>query len=234
MLAVTSDTDWAHQDIWNYMQDILSEYGIKATVFCTNKLSVSKDHEIAIHPFFKNYETEKDVLEDLLRIYPTARGIRSHRLRISSEILDTCSKLGLKYDSSYQMIWQKTFPFYIRKNLIELPIYFMDDLNIIFKKGFTLKNHGLHNSKDTLSSMKIFIFHPIHVYLNTNDLSHYRMVKDMTQKPDLLVKFRNKGKGTCSLFITLLDYIRKNDIRCYTLSEIARIYERSNMKKTTR
>ena len=59
-------------------------------------------------------------------------------------------------------------------DILQIPIFFMDDthigwsINVNFKlEQFNLKNNGL----------KVFVFHPIHIFLNTNDLKIYQRAK---------------------------------------------------------
>ena len=53
----------------------------------------------------------------------------------------------------------------------------------------------------------VFDFHPIHVFLNTENLSRYERTRLLHQKPDELLKHRYQGKGTRTQLLNLLNLI---------------------------
>src|SRR2546426_792687 len=90
MLAVTLDVDWAPDKIVDEVISVLDSYRVPATLFCTN---FSKDvsgnssslagrfherHEVALHPNFQHTGTYDEVWDALLKLYPAAKGWRSH------------------------------------------------------------------------------------------------------------------------------------------------------------
>ena len=53
--------------------------------------------------------------------------------------------------------------------------------------------------------MKVFDFHPIHVFLNTESLNRYERARPFFQNPKELIKHRYEGYGTRNRFIELLE-----------------------------
>ena len=52
--------------------------------------------------------------------------------------------------------------------------------------------------------IKVFDFHPIHVFLNTESLNRYENTRPLHQNPKELIKHRFDGYGTRSRLIQLL------------------------------
>ena len=62
LIAISSDIDWAGDEVLSYMLAILDDYNIKATLFCTHDVSSIKGiekHELAIHPNFISGRAER-------------------------------------------------------------------------------------------------------------------------------------------------------------------------------
>lgn len=216
-VAITSDIDWAPDLIIDYLASILNEYGIRITFFCTHKINLEsiKKHELAIHPNFTKEKSDYDTIKELTEIYPAAKGIRSHGLYIHGGLYDIYKQFELEYESNFYMPGQVINPFVIFKGIVELPIYFSDDAPLSDPDSFNLADANLQ-----AEGLKIFNFHPIHVFLNTNKYSEYERAKPYLQNPVELDKFRNPGTGTKDALIGLLEHIKWNHIKCYTLRDI--------------
>ena len=55
------------------------------------------------------------------------------------------------------------------------------------------------------SGLKVFDFHPIHIFLNTENLKRYDQTRSIHQKPEELIKHRFSGFGVRDQFIKLLE-----------------------------
>jgi hypothetical protein len=223
IVAITSDIDWAPDDVIKYMLSILGEYRIKITFFCTHGINVKemKKHELAIHPNFTKDKTDEKTIHELMTLYPEAKGTRSHSLYIHSRLFNIYQGFGLEYDSNYILPGQIIEPFFIAKNILELPIFFEDDTHFLKSKNFDLNQFDLKRN-----GLKIFNFHPIHIFLNTQKVSDYVNAKNCLQEPAILRKYRNSDKGTEDMFIDLLNYLDNNDIDNLTLREVSDSYRR--------
>lgn len=58
--------------------------------------------------------------------------------------------------------------------------------------------------------LKVFDFHPIHVFLNTESLDRYERTRPLHQNPKELIKHRYQGDGTRSRLIELLELCRQS------------------------
>ena len=227
IIAITSDVDWAHDDVIKYMLSILDEYNIKITFFCTHEIKIKEmnKHELAIHPNFTKDKTDRETIQELMSLYPEAKGTRSHCLYRHSRLLEIYQEFGLEYESNYILPNQIIKPFFLPNNVLELPIFFSDDFHFLESTDFNLNRLDLERE-----GLKIFNFHPIHVFLNTEQINTYENAKKYLHEPKKLIKYRNASKkGTCDLFRELCDYIKANNIHSYMLQEVNEIWRGYHM-----
>jgi hypothetical protein len=225
MIGITADLDYCPQGVLDFFSDIVHDYGYKATFFMTHKLSVRSEHELALHPFFRDFERIGSVLDRLRRTFPGSIGIRTHRLRTADDWFLLYEKNGIKYDSSFLLTNRSILPFYVYGTciggLLEIPIYFVDDLHLWFPRRFPpAAMRRILNFVDRSHQSYVFAWHPIHVFLNTQTLAHYRKAKPFTREIDKLEKYRNSGRGVRTLFSGFLECLRRKDANPLTLSEI--------------
>ena len=89
--------------------------------------------------------------------------------------------------------------------------YFPRNLSNIFR---------MPNYIDGRVGLKVFDFHPIHIFINTQSSEHYQQCKAYYQIPEELADLRFEGIGVCTLFEDILKYLSKNNIKTKTLSEL--------------
>lgn len=224
IVAISLDMDWAASEVVEYALSFLHQYKIKATLFMTNKIDSSilfGQHELAIHPDFTTFNLEKHFI-DSLNNYPKAKGVRSHSFFFSERLSPIYKKYKIKYESNVMMYKQKNiYPYYISPTTLEIPLYFMD----FFYMEMEERNTSFRiDDLDLVSpGIKVFDFHPIHIFLNTSSLLIYDRAKKYYHRPEVLIKYRNSNSlGIKDLYIELLEYINKNRIKTQTLLEIVR------------
>lgn len=229
MIAFTTDIDWAPDEIIQDTIDLFEKYNVKCTLFCTHDSSVIKKlnrelFEIAIHPNFnkilngKGDKNAKEVLEEILKIYPESKGVRSHSMTQSSMLLALFKSLGIKYDCNqfFPYNW-KIYPYKCWTGLTRIPYNWEDDIHWLYNKRFDFDILKDYNNK----SMIVLDFHPIHVFLNTNSKLTYEKAKPFYQNYHKLIGFRNKKEqGVRDFLIKTLEKIEKREIRTYKLIEL--------------
>lgn len=220
-IFITIDVDWAPDEVILDTLELLNKYNCKATFFATHNTEVfssinEKDIEIGIHPNFnlllqgnnKYGENFEQVIDYYLNLYPNSVSVRSHSMTQNTPILRAFSNAGLKFDCNHFFPYQNSeillSPFYFwDNNLIRIPYFWEDDVNLLFfEQKYTisqlLKNQGL----------KVFDFHPIHIYLNTYSIDHYNEAKSVYHDFSRLSKLVNtKKKGVRDYFIKLLNSV---------------------------
>ena len=114
--------------------------------------------------------------------------MRCHALCQSSILLDIFLKAGLIYEVNLLLPgFKNLFPFYHCNGLKRLPFFWEDDVNCLYNTTWEpstfLKSPGL----------KIFNFHPIHVFLNTENMKRYEEIKEKQGNPNLVKAKVNKN-----------------------------------------
>ena len=235
-IVITLDVDWAPDFVIEFVANLLIERKIRSTWFITHdshairSLSDYPDlFELGIHPNFMpgstHGSTPEEVMETLLQIVPRAESVRTHGLFQSSSLMKMIAeKFGLKNDVSiYLREVQHIVPFeayYDDNVLLRIPYYWTEDGEMYKPKpSFSLNPKKMHQP-----GLKIFGFHPIHVYLNSRDMCGYTTLKqscDIRTCSEKEVKpCINIGTGTGTFFKELMLYCVQCG-RSHTISDIS-------------
>ena len=103
---------------------------------------------------------------------------------------------------------------------MEIPIYASDI-------GYFYKNTRFNLDKINLDDVgvKVFLFHPFHIFMNTSSLEHYEKLRPFFHNEEHLFSNRKLHEnGTRTLFIQLLEYFEKNQIETLRMDEINKIF----------
>ena len=225
MFAISIDTDWVIEPVIDDTLNILDDYKITATFFITNKINFNKlkNHELAIHPNLNSIVEQEKTLEETIQILPSkkTRGCRCHKLFHNSPLMKSYEKFGIEYDSNYYLPNQSIQPFFFGwADVLEIPI-FASDMGYFFQHSkFNIENIQLNDD-----SIKVFLFHPIHIFMNTKNFEQYENIKSFSKDEEYLHSMRKINEnGTRTLFIQLLEFIEKNKIETLPLEKINDIY----------
>lgn len=214
-LFITLDIDWCHDDVLSYSINLLEQADASATWFVTHdtplleRLRTNPKFELGIHPNFnfllqgdgRNGRDAEEVVDRVLEIVPEATSVRSHSMTQSSVLLNLFYQKGLRYDCNDFIPFQENFqlrPYRIWNNLIKVPYSWEDDIACIKNE------HCLEMITNRVEGLNVFDFHPIHIFLNTNDLSVYESTRDIHNLPDKLSRVRWQKEGTQSWLEELL------------------------------
>lgn len=229
--SIAFDTDWAPQYIINDTLKIINDYKVKCTVFCTNQYDTGnfKDIEIALHPNYMpgstHGQTDSECIIGLKKIFPNAIGTRSHRLYWHAGLTDTLINNKILYDSSIMLPFQEIYPFNYF-GLFRIPAWWSD--------GFHLKSrHDEEVVKKKINQhngVKILIFHPINIFLNSNNNFDYKKVARKIYNNEIdeeqAKSYRSKSTGIRNTFKEILNILTHKKIN--TISNIYKIYSREN------
>lgn len=212
---LTIDVDWAHDEILADSIDLVEETGVCATWFITHEttslelLRGNPHFELGIHPNFNPLllgdhslgRTAEEVVDRLLEIVPEAKSVRSHSMTQSSVLLNLFSEKGLTHDCNHYIPQQSHIvlkPWHLWNGLIRVPYFWEDDLSCIYEDSFDA------NSLLDREGLRVFDFHPIHLFLNTDNLNLYGKTRNVHRKPNELLKYRtNSSDGARSRFAKL-------------------------------
>ena len=226
-LYLTFDIDWAHDEVLSDTVDLVEKAGACATWFVTHKtpildrLKANKKFELGIHPnfnFLLKGECEasvsaEEVVKNSLKIVPSAKAVRSHSMTQSSILLDIFDKFHLKYDVNHFVphhLGIKLKPWKLWNGLTRVPYCWEDDIHILYENlDYSEFQSPVDIALDASSQgLKVFDFHPIHVFLNTESLERYEATRSIHQYPEELIKHRYNGYGTRNRLIELLELCR--------------------------
>ena len=201
-IFLTFDIDWASDEVINDSLEVIEKYGIKSTWFVTHdspileRLKDNKNIELGIHPNFnfllngdfRNGRNAEEIVDRLLEIVPNANCVRSHAMTQSSGLLELFYNKGLTHDCNHFIPEQTEIilkPWSICNGLIKVPYFWEDDINCVSENRTAIND--LVNRK----GIKVFDFHPIHVFLNLENIDRYYQIRDFQKETDKLLPYIN-------------------------------------------
>lgn len=206
---LTCDIDWAPDEVIDYTVKFIKENApkdAKVTFLVTHETDILQDlqnddqFELGIHPNFNNLldgtvgtdTTSYEIIENLMKIVPEAQVIRNHSCVTSFRIEDLFTEFGLSFNLNHfiPMASEITLkPWYNWNRLIQVPYIWQDDMYLMYGNSMKLET--------ILSKQGICVinFHPIHLFLNTKNMTHYQEAKKSYHNYNELKKFINPNDG---------------------------------------
>lgn len=215
-IFLTFDIDWACDEVIEDSIVLVESMGAAATWFVTHetplleRLRNNPAFELGIHPNFnfllegdpRNGATAAEVLDRLMAIVPEAKTVRSHCMTQSSILLDLFKQRGLTHDSNHFIpahVQPLLYPWDVWNGIVRVPYFWEDDIHCHYGNPRAL-THALSHK-----GLRVFDFHPIHVFLNTVEMDRYQELRPIHNKPAELLRHRNnKQPGTRNHLIQLL------------------------------
>lgn len=224
-VAITLDADWAPAAQLDFVHNLLREKNIKSTWFATDQnagmqaILDDNECEVGIHPnFYPDGDfkgTQDDVVSHYLRLFPGVSIVRSHGLYSNGRLLGLFSSHGITADSSiflpdnidihpYQLVNGN-------QRVTRMPFSWADDHTLTLpesERTSPLKWVEQHRQRVCL------MFHPVHIYLNSRDLSDYSHFRQTGEK-------RNHNQwGIADTFKELLSLGDNHDYSFVHFSEL--------------
>ena len=102
-----------------------------------------------------------------------------------------------------------------RRLLLRIPYYWEDD----FEMGLPAPDWELTSRLKKADGLKVFDFHPIHIYLNSPSVNPYQRFKKQAPRLSESTKaqadsFVHLGKGTQTFFLQLVDHLAERESHC--------------------
>lgn len=199
---ITMDTDWANDGILADTVSLAEQLDIPVCMFITNDtplLQRLREHPLftlGIHPNFMpqlNGQSDESFRETVSRLHslvPEAKVIRCHALVDATPILTAAQEMGFRADMNLFIPFSSGItlhPFTHFSGLKRLPYFYEDD-------AWALEA-GAAGAEEHLQTegLKIFNFHPIHLYLNTENMDRYNRAKPYYHDFECLAPFINYG-----------------------------------------
>lgn len=217
MPYLTLDIDWAHDDILADTIELIEAHRVPTTWFVTHdtpllsRLRRNPDFELGIHPNFNFLlngddcagRDAADVVDRLLAIVPEAKCVRSHSTVQSSGLLDLFSRRGLTHECNSFIPVQSGMeikPWRLWSGMTCVPYFWEDDVACLYGRDGALPLNRLVG----LPGLKVFDFHPVHIFLNTEHMERYEKTREWHRSPQQLLGHRYDGEGTRTRFLEFL------------------------------
>ena len=229
-IYITLDMDWVPDEILLFCYDLIVLNDIKATLLATNasaSLALMRQHpdiELGWHPTFNNTAIEPlaenilPIIQQMQELAPNSTCYRSHCLTQNSRLQAYLAQY-LTYDLNCFIPLHagiKLQPWRHYSGMISVPFFFADDL-------WSSSPHK-EQAEDFLNTtgIKVFAFHPVHLFLNTCSQSHYMEAKLYYQEMDQLGRYINSNAyGVRNFFYDLIRLAKIKGLQFKLISQIA-------------
>lgn len=215
--VLSIDIDWAHDAVLEDTIDLIERAAIKACFFVTHdtpllaRLRANPLFELGLHPNFdpllsgEALRSARDIVMDLARVVPEAKVLRSHAMTTSGRWLELYREAGVTHLSNYLMFGDANIhPFRQLNGLVEAPVHFADD-GLLFQRAMSAVS--FHLDTELLASgggLRVYNFHPIHLFLNAESLDRYGASRPHAGDPNALRRLRFDGDGARTWLSSLL------------------------------
>lgn len=233
-IYITMDMDWACNEVMLYCYRLIQELKIKVTINITNEVDciremrLDPDIELGIHPNFNpllagdssNKMGSEGVVKTLKNFLPEAVTARSHSLVQSTPILNQLADNGILFELNQYI---PPFPgvclppYRFLDKITRIPFIYEDDIALIEGKDYTAEYY----LGEGFSMERVFNFHPIHIFLNTEKLDRYANSKQYQFDFNQLEKYRNTNieEGTEVFFKKLIAEAKKQGYKFCCIKE---------------
>jgi hypothetical protein len=236
-MLLTFDVDWAADFMIDPIAGALIAHHVKATWLVTHRspaIDRLREHpdlfELGIHPNFlegsSHGSSVGEVLETCLSIVPEATTMRSHALVQSSPILAHLVEFtDIRCDSSIMLpdamhVTPVGYP-HAGGPLVRVPYVWEDDIEMMRPTP-----QWRLEAERPAPGLRVFDFHPVHVYLNGSDFGPYRKLKGLgsmeTVGEEVAADLVQAGQGPRTLLQEIIE--RLAAAGSMTLRDVAEAY----------
>lgn len=213
---LTFDMDWACDEVMDFLYDLLEEYNVSATVNITNgfhsiaKYKTNNKIILGIHPNFNfivdgygGVYDKESIIKQCKEVVPDAVVARSHSLLNSTPITKTLRDNGIRYELNCFIVPYEgicVYPWFFQ-GVLQVPFFYEDDLYLMENNN----NSPQYYLGENIRMYKVFNFHPIHLFLNSESLERYYRIKKDYHDFSVLKKNRNiSNYGVLDFFKELI------------------------------
>lgn len=190
--AITIDVDWAPDFMIDRVSKELAEAAVGATWFITHDspavqrlMKQTELFEFGLHPNFypdsSHGTNPREIMSAVKQIVGESRLMRTHGLVQSSQLLELAMKeFGIEIDLSLFLPGTANIcphQLYLEtgsKGLTRIPYFWEDEVEVCNPNP----RWDINCKKYSVPGLKIFNFHPVHIYANTIDMTEYNKLKE--------------------------------------------------------
>ncbi len=224
-IYLTFDIDWASDFVIADTLELLSRFNLSATFFITHDTPLLKEiranprYELGIHPNFndlifrdgnQDIKTVREKMDELKQIVPEALSVRSHSTTNSSKLLEIFQEYDIQFDCNYIIpyhVTDKIAPWRLWNDMTRIPYYYSDDLSL----AYNLVDESMPQISER-EGLKVFDFHPVHIYLNTDSIATYEKTRDIHRNEKLFLQNRVAKRGTRDKFLELIKIVASREL----------------------
>lgn len=174
--------------------------------------------DLGIHPNFLNGtthgESEEEILQHVTGLVPEAKVIRTHSVFQSGPLLSKIANLkSIQLDSSIFLPEMSNIQpvKHLTPNgpLFRMPIFWADDYELLKPQSdWTPEQYFKEEGH------KVFLFHPVHIFLNSTDFGYYESYKKGRSNPS------SARTGVMDFFLRLIDILDKANVNPLFLRDV--------------
>ena len=214
---LTLDIDWACDEVLLDSIELIEQAGVRATFFATHatplltRIADNPLFELGLHPNFNELlrgtpdaggMSATEVVNRLASIIPGTRSFRSHSLSWGDVISQAIRSAGITTVSNHLIPEQSGIvlkPYADWYGLVHAPYFYQDSACFYFSDNTPIE--GLARRE----GLKVFDFHPMHIYLNSERLERYEGLRELVRRPDVLLENRYEGEGARNSLLRLME-----------------------------
>jgi hypothetical protein len=186
---ITLDVDWAPDFIIRNVADLLRSSNVRSTWFATHESEAIREleedsrFELGIHPASYTTDGMKESIREMKRLFPCAISLRTHGL-FHSSVLRRAARVDhdIEIDSSiYLREMPNIAPFYTyydTKPLLNIPFFWTEDGEM-----YSPRSTFIATDKISCPGLKVFAYHPVHIWLNSATMDRYNQAKQELGSP---------------------------------------------------
>ncbi|WP_100655822.1 hypothetical protein [Alteromonas flava] len=221
---ITLDIDWAPDFVLESVIEMVAKANVYATWFITHNtplletLAQNPKFELGIHPNFNFLLTGqrdplgltdyKQVIDHYMHLVPNAVSMRSHSLVQGPAIFAHALEKGIQIDSSL----------FVPASSNSASLTLLQDYSGLKRAPYFWGDYAAFSDPKAVSAskllqrdgLKIFNFHPIHLYLNSDSIERYSASKSAARNANAYAPLVNDGFGTKQRFEQLVDALEEN------------------------
>lgn len=230
--SITFDVDWAPDHVIDQVAETVLRFGLSATWFVTHSspaVERLKRHpdafELGIHPNFlpgsTHGSTYSEVLNHCVRLLPDAVSMRSHAVfqngRLLSEIANS-TRIRIEC-STFLPEMPNVVPLKQHcssRELLRVPFFWSDDYEL-GKPNTSWDVERLWS----INGLQVYLFHPIHVFLNTTSMEHYETAKkNVRDAESAYQQIENEKKGVAFAFLSLCEHLASHNVKTLLMRDL--------------
>ena len=131
--------------------------------------------------------------------------MRSHSMTQGTSLLQAFVNAGLTHDANHFIPGSSGVepkPWRLWNGMIRVPYCWEDDVFCLYRERGIAEPDVAETVRR--AGLRVFDFHPIHIFLNTESMNRHEQTRDLHQHPEALIEHRYSGYGTRSMLLDLL------------------------------